>query len=111
MSDFNERFKELTSEYPYVRFLSAKVDADRLKVVVSAVYKKECEKEYIRNKEKIIAIIKKLLPPSTYIELNATPTRLVSTEIVRECLDMLRKESVFVFSSLSKDDIAISTGE
>lgn len=111
MTDFNERFRELTADYPYIRFLSAKVDADRFKVAVAAVYKKEHERDYIRSKEKIIDILKKLLPPSVYIELNATPVRLVSTEIVRECMDMLRRESVFVFSSLNKDDIVVTTGD
>ena len=111
MSDFNERFRELTADYPYVRFLSAKVDAVKFKVTVSAVYKKEYEREFQHNKEKIVDVIKRLLPPSTYIELTAAPVRLVSTEITRECMDMLRKESVFVFSSLSKDDIAVSTGD
>lgn len=111
MSDFNERFKEVTSDFPYIRFLSAKIDADRLKVVVSAVYQKERETDFSRNRERIIAAVKTILPPSIYVELSASPVRLISTEILRDCLELLHKESVFVFSSLEKDDVIISTGD
>lgn len=111
MSEFNERFKELTSDYPYIRFLSAKVDADKFKVTVTAVYKKEYERDYLQSKNKITEVLKRMLPPSTYIEIAAAPVRLVSSEIVKECMDFLRKESVFVFSSLDKDNISVTTAD
>ena len=55
MTDFNDKFMALTDEFPYIRFVSAKIDADRLKVTLAAVYKKSCEKDFTEHKNRILA--------------------------------------------------------
>lgn len=111
MSDFNEKFRKLTGDFPYLRFISAKVDTDRLKVTVTAVYKKEYEKELSRSRDIITDKLKKLLPPSVRIELVTSPVSGTSSEVLKYTMELLHKESIFVFSSVSKDDIRITTGD
>lgn len=110
MSDFNERFTNSTRDFPYIRFLSAKVDADNLKVTVKGVYRKEFENQFLKDRQRITAELKKLLPPSARVELSASAMSYTSSEIVRSVLDYLSRESVFVYSSVTKDDVSVTTG-
>lgn len=46
MSDFNEKFRKLTGDFPYLRFISAKVDTDRLKVTVTPYTKRSMKRSF-----------------------------------------------------------------
>lgn len=111
MSDFNQRFAELTKEFPYIRFMSAQVNADTFRVSVIGVYRKDAERDFLKDRDRITDALKQLLPPSVAVHLVATPAPTTATEIQRAVLDFFGKESVFVFSSLTLDDISVTTGD
>ena len=111
MTDFNDKFMALTDAFPYIRFVSAKIDADRLKVTLAAVYKKSREKDFTENKNRILAQAAKLLPPSARIELSASPSVFTSGEVMRCALDYLHRESAYVFAAVAKENIVIQTSD
>ena len=72
MTDFNEKFYNTCGDYPYVRFVSAKVDSERFKVTLEAVYKKEREQDFVKARSRIIEVARTLLPPSVSVMLSAS---------------------------------------
>lgn len=111
MTDFNEKFKEKCGDYPYVRFVSAKVDSEHFKVTLGAVYKQEREKDFLKARAHITEIARSLLPPSADVALVASPVIFSSGEIMRGISEFFGKQSALVFSAITKENTVISTGD
>ncbi len=111
MTDFNEKFYNTCGDYPYVRFVSAKVDSERFKVTLEAVYKKEREQDFVKARSRIIEVARTLLPPSVSVTLSASPIAFSSGEIMRSISEFFGKQSALVFSSIAKENTAIVTGD
>ncbi len=111
MDEFNKKFIDANPELDFVRFISAKIDADNDKVILSAVYDRSRGEEYAQSEKKVRAAAAGLFPPFANVSVVASPSVAGSRELLHTARDFLLKESAIVASAADGDNISVLMGE
>ena len=111
MDEFNKKFIDANPELDFVRFISAKIDADNDKVILSAVYDRSRGEEYAQSEKKVRAAAAGLFPPFANVSVVASPSVAGSRELLHTARDFLLKESAIVASAADGENISVLMGE
>lgn len=111
MDEFNSKFIKEFSDLAYVRFVTARIDADNDRVTLGAIYDRSREKDYNAQSERIRNAAASLFPPFAKVSVTARPSVTGSRELIHLVRDFLQKESAYIAACADGDNISVLMGD
>ena len=111
MDEFNSKFIKEFPDLAYVRFVTARIDADNDRVTLGAIYDRSREKDYNAQSERIRNAVASLFPPFAKVSVTARPSVTGSRELIHLVRDFLQKESAYIAACADGDNISVLMGD